>query len=398
MAVLVGAISGVLLAACFFCQMLSLGYAVPVAGALLLSGRPSQRRPWPALIALTCVLGVCLAVWNLRPKDAYTGLFLPRAGIDLAIAVGTDDGTYKPQRDVPANLVGHAFESRFLAEREMHAALTPIEADRHHRAGAVRVPQEQGTVVLGRVWQKFKLFARGYEVPTELDPVYFVGRVVPVGIAPSFSLLLGLAVLGLWASRHAAPGFVVLLSGLLLVVLAMNLIGFVSWRYRLPAVIPCCLLAAHGLGMIGRACRRSIRVGAFVSLLAICAYGAVKPGEALMRRAENRLRANLRAASQHAGDIRALSGVRSPRDRVVGLARAHLHTAAFQAWLALPPGERNFDTDRIALRYLLWLGAYDAAASIVRALPPEVRDIAIYDGSAARGYVLVSLLGLGSPG
>lgn len=396
-AVVLGLALGTLLACAYWCQLLSFVWALPVMAAVFVSQRASRVRSVIAVVASTVVLAAAVLAWNARADDVRDGTFLPRAGVDFAIALSTEDGTYKPIRGLSGTLVGHTFESRFVAELALGRPLTPAAASAYHRDEGLRQAAEHPRAVLRGLVRKAALFVSSHEVTTELDPLWFVSLALPLWGAPSFPVLLGLAAIGgiaTWRSRKPGGTYVLVLGGgLLLAVFAANLAGYVSWRYRLPAVVPASWLAAEGLRAIVDAGTRRARAFAIGCALTVVALGALPVPAAISHRASSRRVRTLKAAAAHSEALRGLQFAAAKKQRVLGLSRAGLHTQAFRAWTALAPSERDVDTERVGVRYLAWLGAYDEAAALLRSLPDaQANQVIDGTGGAAIGDVLRAVM------
>ena len=368
---------GGLLALCFLSQLITLGYAAAVCAYAALAPWPRASR-WRFVGGVVGVVAVVCIGFLLRSRFAgeETPHFLPRAGVDLRIAFHEKaTGYYTELPGVSPWPTGHAFEARMLAANlETGRRMTWSDADAHHTRAALRFVREHPGRALALVWTKASYFVNDFEIKGE-DYLAYVRRYSRVlrWSPVSFGWLFVLGMLGALALlRQRRFELVALFGGLLLCVLAANVLGFVISRFRLPAVIPLALLAAPGLVSLSELVRdgtgpRSVRATALTIGVALLAgWMAFRPALAhahlsFLRRAE--VNRQLSIAAEHAAARLRTGGALDERARVGLLEQVGRRTEAFCALQRLAGKDvADQSVNRAYLRYLLWLSRYDEAA------------------------------------
>ncbi len=358
--------------------------AFPLLWILLFAQRSSRLR---RRAALTAVLGLGLA-WladAALARAAGDNAYWPVSGIHAR--VGFHDGatgTYSNLPGVPGFPFGHAFAGRMLAEVEACRPLTPAEANRHHWAKAVdfvrRNPQQTARIVaakLGYFFADFELKGNDY---LEFLRTQSMALRLPLG----FGCIVFLATAGgIGLVRERRWGLLLLLGGCLGAVLAANLITFVTWRYRLPAVVPLLVLAGHGLDRGVAFLRGAWEQRRVAQLLhAVVLVSVAVPSFAYVQRqlepsaeVKQRMMRKARAIAEKClvaerihRDLDEDGGVVPIGLRIAGLRRLHRHEEAF----ALVRGEVQAGWDPRAatayLEYLAWLGRPEEALHTVSEL------------------------------
>lgn len=368
-----GLVVGGLLALCFLSQLITLAYAAAVCAYAALAGWPRASR-WRFIAGVLGVVVVVAAGFLLRSRvtGEETRHFLPRAGVDLRIAFHEGaTGYYRELPGVSPWPAGHAFEARMLAELETGRRMTWSEANAHHLKAALRFVREHPGRALVLVGTKASYFVNDFEIKGE-DYLAYVQRYSRVlrWSPVSFGWLFVLGTLGALALlRQRRFALVALLGGLLLCVLAANVLGFVMSRFRLPAVIPLALLAGAGLVSLGEVVRgtppRRPRAAVLTIAVALLAgWLAFRPALAhthagFVRRAEDNRQLSIAAERAAAR----LGTVSDERARVRLLEQMGRRTEAFAALQRLAgPHIADPSVNRAYLRYLLWLSRYDEAA------------------------------------
>ena len=190
--------------------------------------------------------------------------------------------------------------------------------------------------------------------------------------------------------RRRDYGQLLLFGGLLFVMLASTVAGFVSWRYRLPNTVPLMVLAGYGVLHLGDVARRvidrkepprTVMIFACTSVLlplVVCAALAYHPvPRDLKARFYDRAAQNDRASSEaekmlaHLGALEAApSGTAQAKaQRAYLLHRLHRHTESFRLLEELhAQGFYLPLTTQPFITYLLWLGDFDRAAGVVKTL------------------------------
>lgn len=410
-AVATGAACGVLLSLAFLSQMATFLYLVPVAAALALV--PDWRRSQRALAVGAASILFCsvFIAWQARSDGASDpGAFLPRDGFDLRIGFSPgSDGTYARIPGVSNRLSGHTFESRMLAELEVGRRLSWREANAVHRRMALDLAGRDPLATLRLIGRKLWLAVNDVEIKSEdfLPALRARSRVLAASPV-SFALLVVLAVGGVIAlARERRIQILALLAGLAGCIVAACCLTFVTWRTRLPLVVPFAMLAGPGLVLvagIGRsiadwARRRSAiswpRIRELVVLSVAAALSFVPPPVSQERSravAAINQRGSARAESEQR-ELAALDGAGrsvsvSQQDairRLELLMSLERHTEAFAATRALiADGVRDRRVIDAHLRYLIWLARYDDAARLLAAL--DASDG--YDPAAIPGKLL----------
>jgi hypothetical protein len=322
------------------------------------------------------VVAVVCVAFLLRSRFEGEGTFhfLPRAGVDLRIAFNERArGYYTELAGVSPWPAGHAFEARMLAEVETGRRMTWSEADAHHMGAALRFVREHPGRALTLVWTKAGYFVNNVEIKGE-DYLAYVRRYSRVlrWSPVSFGWLFVLGMLGALALlRQRRFALVALLGGLLLCVLAANVLGFVMSRFRLPAVIPLAMLAASGLVSLaelvraGREPRSRLTTALTVAVALLAGWVTFRPALAhtthlaFLRRAEDDR--HLSVAAEQA-ETR-LTTLVDERTRVRLLEQVGRRTEAFAALQRLAEQHvADLWVNRAYVRYLLWLARYDEAA------------------------------------
>ena len=379
-------------------------YVVVAIGYLLSDRRLPARRRWGAAAGVIGILAVSMLAYGAR--EPLTGLgqpsFLPQAGINVRIGHHpTASSHFEPWQPVPANAYGIAFQSRLHAEIETQRPLSPAEANRWLLMDAARYAASDPLRTLDRLARRTLAFFNNFEPPGVHYFEYVkrnasVLRLLPV----RFGTLMVLAGVGLVGVHRAGRWReALLLLGFIGAVLAANLLSFVSWRFRLPAVVPLSLLAGSGVALLAQLMSRRDEAAprgrtflklAAASIAAAAAAGALAlyPGTTVSTR--DRLE---RAASHNAQEsvkaeraLRVLTGSLA-EDRIAlpsnwiqrarMLSKAHRHSEAYALVrkLALAESSSAWVNQRY-LAYLLSRGDLTAAVTFLDQLSD--RDAVLY--------------------
>lgn len=219
--------------------------AVPIVAAALLIFRPavvdageerSSRRGelrWKmsGLFLLTVAIG--LSPWVAR-NAIVTGHFVPTS---LWLGPTLYD-SFGPDADGGSNM------TFFDAEAQQRKGLSEYEVDRWYRDRSwseIRQNPSRAAALAIRKQQRFwAVWPRADEIPS---------RMVRFGVA-GWSIVVGvLAVFGCWRGRPKVASLIVTV-GPLLYFAALHLAFVGSMRYRMPAELPVCVLAAIGLQVL----------------------------------------------------------------------------------------------------------------------------------------------------
>jgi hypothetical protein len=300
--------------------------------------------------------------------------FLPRAGVELYLGQRPEaKAYYRPLPDQPSYPYGHLFVARELAEQAVGRPLTAAEADRYYRDRAWAFVSSRPLAAARLALAKGGLFLNDLEPKAEDYLPYLSRRARVLAMPLGFGALVALAPLGaiaLWGRGRRRE--LALLGGVLLAVLATNLLTFVTWRSRVPAVLPLIPLAGVGVVELVAAVAR-LRAGlaavrlraALVPALATTAaiWVAYRPvateAQARWQRAAS---ANDRASASAELRLRRLGTLeaRSERSRGQELERAHLlaslqrHDEAYRLLRDLDAHDDVWGREQLD-RYQRWL-------------------------------------------
>ncbi|GIW71851.1 MAG: hypothetical protein KatS3mg102_1393 [Planctomycetota bacterium] len=401
-----GGAAGLVLALLLLSQGATAGYALVAAGYVLTAGGRSPARRAGGAAApsgaarvawLVPMLGLlALSQLAYRQRSALLGCsprhFLPVGGVHVRVGMQPGAaGTYDSVGGIPPFPYGHTFIARMVAEASAGRPLSWQQADRLHLREAWGLVREQPGEAVRILLRKAALFCNGHELAGN----HYLGV-----LAQDCSVLrlpgtgwAGLLLLGaagtLVLVRERRWALVWLLGGLVGSVLVANLIGFVTWRYRLHATLPLGLLAVFGLRELGRGAQALLRRGperrraarallAAALLLAPLAWLAFRPVEPRLLAAMTKTALGNRRLSEQAEAIAAELA------RPAALAADPLHarlvragllhrlarfTEAFQQVRAIAehhPAE--IAASRQYVVYLLWLGEYDQLDAFLRRL------------------------------
>jgi hypothetical protein len=371
-------VTATVLVLAFFNQLSTLCYVLPVV-ALLATERGWPRRRRLAAAAAVVALVAVPCGWFLRrdvPRGDRGATFLPRAGLDLKIGMTTTTESYLRLPGTSPNLAGQAFEARLLAEARLRRPLAPRELDAMARREALAEVRAHPWAVARGLGRKLRAFFGDYEVPTETSIPYLARFALAIGgFSPfGFGVLLCLAVVGAGELARRRPRLGWALAGLGGCLLVTNLVGYVTWRYRLPFYLPVAMAAAVGLRRL--AALAGGGAGRLPSALALCAAAAVAfwPPRADLRAARERYNernvAGTRLAAEVEADLGKLAGddLATRTQRALRLSTLQHHTRCFREVSALArAGVDDPDVTALRVRYLLWLGDYPEAARVLSA-------------------------------
>lgn len=269
--------------------------------------------------------------------------------------------------------------------------MTPKEADRFFMdeglAFIVNNPRE--TIKLA--FRKVLLFFNNYEIKG-IDDLYYLRTqstilaLNPLGLGV-LVLFAGLGIMRLIALKEQRILF--LFGGLLAVMMASNVLGFVSWRYRLHNTVPLLIFAAYGfqsfkirtleLVRSGRPFRHRLARYAYSILLplSICGWVAYRPvlenhKKGFLKRASINDKLSRNAEKLQERLARLETGTaRNPRlliEKALLLNKLHRHSESYRILKSLHEGGTYDQPDATYkyLVYLLWLGKYDRAIDLLR--------------------------------
>lgn len=388
-----GLLVGILLAILLFLQANTFLYSMVILAYIALDNRLSKKEKVQALISAILVFSTTVLVFQIRNKifDNKYPWFLPSKGIHFRIGFHKGaHGAYHQLRDIQPWPYGHVFHSRLYAEAQTKSLMTPNEADRFFvNEGLdfiISNPYESLNLIITKVF----LFFNNYEIKGIDDLYYLKTQSTTLALTP-----LGLGILVLFAGLGIIRlvnlkeyRILFLLGGLLAVMLASNVLSFVTWRYRLHNVVPLMLLAAYGLKSFQTQTfellkskkplgSRLLRYSYSVLLpLAICGWIAYQPVLENHRRGFFQRASYNDKLSQNAEKLLSRleklesSRSQSPRltvQKALLLNKLHRHSEAYR--LLKSVHERRFYNPYVTykyLTYLLWLGKYDEATQLLR--------------------------------
>jgi len=383
-----GAVLGGLCGLALLSQLRHLFFVLPVLGYF------AWARGWPtgARIRLCgaalVVSGIVLLLALMRPGAGANADYLPRGGVDIRI--GNHEGAtggYRPLPGVAPRPHDHAFEGRMLAELEVGRPLSPKEANSHHlRVTWNYILSHPGTTA-ALAGKKIGYFLANFELGdnhsfSALALRYRLLRWLPM----SFGLLLILTWTGVVCMVQRGQGRALWLAvGIPAAVAAMCVASYVTWRFRLVAVLPMSLAVAFALGALrdvaaglreGR--QSSVLPAAAAILAAALTFLIPTPQDAKEEVAQSK-RNDAESRRVPALERRLARTAKTPEkmaQRVVALQNLGRHTDAFLvARAAAGTGVGSPAVHAMYLQYLLWLGDYGEARAhwdTVRSQDPQL--------------------------
>lgn len=250
-----GLFLGVLFGILRFSQGATILYVTAIAVYVMLR----RRIPMPARLMLVVpmvalVLGSQVG-FKYREKlfNIPATRFLPVSGVHMRIGFQRGAiGTYHVLQRFPALPLGHTFFSRMAAEARYGRQLTPAEANRSYIDEAKSFIKENPGETIRIILRKVGLFFNNFE-PAGNHYLPHIQARASILRLPSMGYG-GLVILGFWGCialwRERQYALLFFLTGIIVAVLIPNLLGFVTWRYRLHATVPLVLLSAPGLVFI----------------------------------------------------------------------------------------------------------------------------------------------------
>jgi hypothetical protein len=399
-----GASLGLLLGALCLSQLNALAEMGAVILFLATAPGATRRQRLSALVPAAAIVAGCLGVFAMRdrlgPSAAHT--MLPQAGVHMRegfrpdrVGSGTVPGMASLGRD-------HVFVARILAEQALGRALTPSEANAYHLREALRSIGDHPYMAIRALAGKVRLFCNNWEPKVHANSFDRLRGFARALRAPlGFGTLMVLGALGVVRLAEQRELRVLgLLCGLIGAVFVVNLLGQVTSRYRLHAVVPLLLLSGYGMLLVVERSRSPTLRRTLTSLIAavpviFLAYG---PLPADIKTTATPLETldlqSLRAEAK----LTELATIRDD-DEDASLRRASILVAlrrdseAFATLSTIVDGHGAVDlwAARAWLEYLLLLGDYDRAGSFVdrtTRLNPSLGARLLYGRDAALQWVL----------
>lgn len=382
-----GAGVGLLTSLLFLSQMNTFLYLLAIVPFLLMNTELRAPQRLTQILGAVLVFAAIVVPFQNRTSIANQAYpwYLPLSGIHLRLGFHEGaTGGYSPYKEIDSFPYGHTFQARLYVETQLGRSVTPWEADRFLRDEALIFvtshPSEAMRIALAKVGIFFNNFeTKGVEY---LDQIETDSRILahdPLG----FGILVvfaGVGIVQLVLQRKFR--LLYLLVALVGASLAANVLTFVTWRYRLHALVPLTLLAGLGVQhfidgtvrLFGDKASASLATVAGILLpIVFCGwltYRDVLVDERAGYLEQARFNADLSVASL---DWKARLAEIDPddQDRDAQLDRAMLHrrlhqyTEAFEllqtAGACDHPIER-LEPCRAYVLLLIWLGNYDEAA------------------------------------
>jgi hypothetical protein len=385
---------GLLLSLLFLCQLNTFLFVVAVVPVLVFDSKATgYQRAWRALPVVIVLLMIFLT-FQFR-KEVFHQKFpwyLPQKGIHLRIgnqAAATEGySAYKEIADFP---FGHVFQARLYAETVLERRLSPWEADQLLTDEAIQFTKENPLQALDISAKKLLGFFNNFEQKgvNSLYQIKIYSKILrhdPLGLG-ILVLFSGLGVIRLLVRKEYR--LLYLLLALLSSVLISNLMAFMTWRYRLLALVPLVLLAGLGASLLcevlstvrttGRTRLPSALVAAMLGSLLACGWLAFRPEPKQVREAQIEVARRNEIASAVAerrlarlGDFDAAERPREAQLRRAALLfGVHRFTEAFNLFASAdacrpPVVKKSVCGDY--LRLLIWLGDYQTVTEILNAL------------------------------
>jgi hypothetical protein len=400
-----GIFLGVLFAILRFSQGATIFYITAIAVYVMLRrGAPVAARLMLVVSMVALVLGSQMAFkYREQLFNIPATRFLPVSGVHMRIGFQEGAiGTYHVLQRFPALPLGHTFFSRMAAEALAGRQLTPAEANRSYINEAVTFIKENPGETLQIILRKIALFFNNFEPAgnhylPDIQARASILRLPSVGYG-------GLVILAFWGCialwRERRYGLLFFLTGMIVAVLIPNLLGFVTWRYRIHATVPLVLLSAPGLIFIVRVIRdlfshrsgdrRTLTtLGALCLMTGVVAFLSFRPvllnARKLMNLTAQRNLQTSMMAEKFNVEVRDLENMR-PLSSIQGVRMSTLlhclgrYTDAFRELQAIIIAEpQEIAASRQYIVYLMWHGNYDGVVEFLARLsredPPTLRRI-----------------------
>jgi hypothetical protein len=398
-----GFMIGILVSILFLLQGNTFLYGVVIFGYLAFFSNAARADKFKTIVAATLVIAAAL-VYNqaqTNPAKHKYPWALPQKGIHFYIGFHESaNGTYHKVKHIPPWPYGHAFHTRMQAESELKRRLTPKEVDRYYLEKGLSFIRNNPSASFKQVLNKFHLFFNNYEIKG-VDCLYYLKKQSRLLAWTPFGLgiLVTLSGMGLlWLVKQRAYAVLFLILGLLTAMLAANILGFVTWRYRLHNTIPLIILAAYG---IQHFCTKTaelhssakplprrllLYLSSVIIPLTICGWLAYSPvltgykNGYLKRAAANdhlSQKAQKRIQLLEKLDLSNVANDKAEQTRAIVLSKLHRHTQSYQLLKQLIANEHyDYTTLYRYTVYLLWLGDYEEAADIIKKAKTKMPGVA----------------------
>ena len=236
------AVTGVLMAVACFARPSWLLFA-PALVAIAFAARVGHADwlPWRCLVSRGTVLlgamALCFVPWIVR-NYRVTGRFVPTT---LWMGPSLYDG-------LNPHATGES-DMRFIEDDGLYRQMSEYQVDRHYRQAAWEFARNHPSRAAWLGFVKLWKFWRPWPNPREFRSaaVWIIGG--------WFLAMVALAVVGMFAplaGRLSHGWLIVLALGPILYFAALHMIFVSSFRYRLPAEYPLCVLTAMGIEAVWR--------------------------------------------------------------------------------------------------------------------------------------------------
>lgn len=396
-----GIVIGIFLAILLLLQTNTFLYCIIIVAFIALDSGMPRRERLRVLISALLIFSSTFVFYQLRGdlvKSNYPW-FLPQKGIHFRIGFHKGaHGAYHQLGDITPWPYGHVFQSRLHAEARKKKAMTPAEADRFFIDEGLDFIFNNPGESLKIIATKIGLFFNNYEIKG-IDDLYYLKTqsktlaYTPLGLGV-LVLCAGLGVIRLINLREYRVLF--LLVGILAVMLASNVLIFVTWRYRLHNVVPLMLLGAFGLQYLRAHTSGLLRsekpIGSkllrycysVLLPLAICSWVAYRPvlddyRQGFFKRAayNDKLSQSAEKLLSRLADLERSGpqGSKITVEKALVLNRLHRHTNSYRLLKTVHDEGfyHPFVTSKY-LVYLLWLGKYDEAVKLLRDVKSKRAD------------------------
>ncbi|MCP3872175.1 MAG: hypothetical protein GY699_03340 [Desulfobacteraceae bacterium] len=388
-----GIIIGGLLSALLLLQGNTFLYFLVILVCLLLYPNLSFRRK--IIVSLPTVI-IFLSVFSYihvikDTKEKRYPWTQPVKGIHFNIGFHEGaNGFYHKVKGIPSWPYGHTFYSRMYAEAQMKKKMTPAEADQFFMDQGIGFIKNNPGEAIKLSIKKMQFFFSNFEAKG-IDYLYFlqkqskVLKFTPMGLG-IIVILAGLGVIRLIYKKEYL--ILTLFGGLLSVMLISSILGFISWRYRLHNIVPLTVFAAYGILFLKEKTTHLIfssqPVGyrIFVYCLFIVfplfVLGGLtyKPVPEKVKTAFNKYASinakHSKKAEGHIIELEQIKNIPSLNQKQLAkkawlLRKLHRHTESYDILKTLH--EKKIYRSNSCyqyLRYLLWLGDYDKAVTLIR--------------------------------
>lgn len=336
--------------------------------------------------------------------------FIPKKGIHFNIGFHKDaHGAYRQLPGIDPWPYAHVFQAKLYAETQTKKVMTPDEVDQYFLAQGLHFIKSNPGQAIRLVLTKFRLFFNNYEVKGIDDLYYLKQQTAVLGYNPLglgiLVMLAGLGIIRLASLKEYRLLF--LLAGLLTCMLVANILGFVTWRYRLHNVVPLILLAAYGLQhlkdqssklkMLQKPLVHRLFKFCLVVILPLLVCGLVAYQPVLEKNRQgffNKASQNDHLSQRAEKLIKQLKSFEEPSilapdhkiHKAMILSRLHRHSESFRLLKEIH-AEHNYQLNATYkyLVYLLWLGEYDHARQLMQDVAMRNPILALQVETALKG-------------